>query len=45
MTGDEVGIEFKKRSFNPMLMNWASSLKKINVPWMKNRNLSLHFEK
>jgi len=45
ITNDEVRIEFKKRSFNPMLMDWVSSLGKINVPWMGNRNLSLHFEK
>jgi len=45
ITDDEVRVEFKKRSFNPMLMDWVSSLGKISVPWMKNRNLSLHFEK
>lgn len=45
ITDDEVRIEFKKRSFNPMLMNWVSSLEKINVPWMGNRNLNLYFEK
>jgi len=26
-------------------MDWVSSLEKINVPWMGNRNLSLYFEK
>jgi len=45
ITDDEVRIEFKKRSFNPMLMDWVSSLGKIDVPWMENRNLSLYFEK
>jgi len=45
ITDDEVRVEFKKRSFNPMLMDWVSSLEKINVPWMGNRNLSLYFEK
>ena len=45
ITDNEVRVEFKKRSFDPMLMDWVSSLGKINVPWMKNKNLSLYFEK
>ncbi|MFQ5901691.1 MAG: transposase [Thermodesulfobacteriota bacterium] len=40
----KVEVRFGKKSFNPMIMDWVSSLPKIKVPWMNKRTLVYLFE-
>jgi transposase len=44
ITSYNVKVKFGKRAFNPMIMDWLSSLPKINVPWMNNRLLEYSFD-
>ena len=39
ITSDRVKVNFGKKPFNPMIMDWASSLPKRKIPWMKNKLL------
>lgn len=44
ISSNRVKVKFGKKAFNPMIMDWLSSLPKINVPWMNNRSLEYSFE-
>lgn len=44
ITADKVEVKFAKRSFNPLIMDWISSLPKLHVPWMNNRLIEYSFE-
>jgi transposase len=44
ITSDNVIVNFGKKSFNPMIMDWVSSLPKFKIPWMKNKVLEYAFE-
>lgn len=44
ITSDRVSVKFGKKSFNPMIMDWVSSLPKIKVPWMNNKFIEYSFE-
>ena len=44
ITADKVEVKFAKRSFNPLIMDWISSLPKLHVPWMNNKLIEYSFE-
>jgi transposase len=44
ITSDRVKVKFGKKAFNPMIMDWVSSLPKRKIPWMKNKLLEYAFE-
>jgi len=44
ITSDTVNVKFGKKAFNPMIMDWVSSLPKIKVPWMNNKFIEYSFE-
>ena len=44
ITSDRIKVKFGKKSFNPMIMDWVSSLSKRKIPWMKNKLLEYDFE-
>jgi len=44
VTSDKVKVNFGKKAFNPMIMDWVSSLPKLKVPWMKNKVLEYAFQ-
>jgi transposase len=39
-----VNVVFGKKAFNPLIMDWISSLPEIKVPWMDNKLLQYDFE-
>jgi transposase len=39
-----VNVIFGKKAFNPLIMDWISSLPKLKVPWMDNKLLRYDFE-
>lgn len=41
---NKVVVKFGKKAFNPMIMDWLSSLPRFKVPWMDNRYLEYSFE-
>ncbi len=41
---DEVKVIFGKKSFNPLIMDWISSLPETVVPWMHHKRLQYGFE-
>jgi hypothetical protein len=41
---ETVKIIFGKKAFNPLIMDWISSLPVIRVPWMENRVIQYGFE-
>lgn len=43
ITADKINVNFGKKSFNPMIMDWVASLSEIKVPWMNNRILEFSF--
>jgi len=44
ITSDKIEVNFGKRSFNPLIMDWVSSLPKLKVPWMNNKLIEYSFE-
>jgi hypothetical protein len=41
---DTVMVVFGKKAFNPLIMDWISSLPEVRVPWMDNKLLQYDFE-
>jgi transposase len=41
---ETVKVIFGKKAFNPLIMDWISSLPEIRVPWMENRFIQYDFE-
>ncbi len=41
---DAIKVIFGKKAFNPLIMDWISSLPEIKVPWMENRIIQYDFE-
>ena len=41
---NSVDVVFGKKSFNPLIMDWISSLNELKIPWMDNRLLQYDFE-
>jgi transposase len=41
---ETVKVIFGKKAFNPLIMDWISSLAEIKVPWMENRIIQYDFE-
>jgi transposase len=41
---ETVKVIFGKKAFNPLIMDWISSLAEIRVPWMENRVIQYDFE-
>jgi len=39
-----VNVIFGKKAFNPLIMDWISSLPELKVPWMDNKLLQYDFE-
>ena len=39
-----IKVIFGKKAFNPLIMDWISSLPEIKVPWMQNRVMHYDFE-
>ncbi len=39
-----VKVVFGKKSFNPLIMDWISSLDELKIPWMDNMFLQYDFE-
>lgn len=39
-----VNVIFGKKAFNPLIMDWISSLPELKVPWMDNKSLQYDFE-
>jgi transposase len=39
-----VNVIFGKKAFNPLIMDWISSLPELKVPWMDNKLLRYDFE-
>jgi transposase len=39
-----VNVIFGKKAFNPLIMDWISSLPELKVPWMDNKVLQYDFE-
>ena len=44
ITPAKVKVQFGKKSFNPMIMDWLSALPKLKVPWMNNKLIEYSFE-
>ena len=44
ITPNKVEVRFGKKAFNPMIMDWISSLPDIKVPWMNNKIIEYSFE-
>ncbi len=44
ISSNKIKVQFGKRSFNPLIMDWISSLPSLKVPWMKNRIIEYSFE-
>jgi hypothetical protein len=43
ITSNKIKVNFGKKSFNPLIMDWVSSLPEIKVPWMNNRIIEYSF--
>ena len=41
---DAIKVIFGKKAFNPLIMDWISSLPEIKVSWMENRIIQYDFE-
>lgn len=41
---DTVMVVFGKKAFNPLIMDWISSLPETRVPWMDNKRIQYDFE-
>jgi len=41
---DTIKVIFGKKAFNPLIMDWISSLPELKVPWMDNKLLQYDFE-
>lgn len=41
---DTIKVIFGKKAFNPLIMDWISSLPEFKVPWMDNKLLQYDFE-
>jgi hypothetical protein len=41
---DKIKVEFGKKAFNPMVMDWVKSLPEMKVPWMQNKAIQYSFE-
>ena len=41
---ETVKVIFGKKAFNPLIMDWISSLPEIRVPWMENQIIQYDFE-
>jgi transposase len=41
---DTIKVVFGKKAFNPLIMDWISSLPELKVPWMDNKFLQYDFE-
>lgn len=41
---ENIKVVFSKKAFNPLIMDWISSINKIKVPWMGNRIMQYDFE-
>lgn len=41
---DTVNVVFGKKAFNPLIMDWISSLPELRVPWMDDKLLQYDFE-
>jgi transposase len=39
-----VNVIFGKKAFNPLIMDWISSLPELKVPWMDNKLIQYDFE-
>jgi transposase len=39
-----VKVVYGKKAFNPLIMDWISSLTELKIPWMDNRFLQYDFE-
>ncbi len=44
ITPDKIEVNFGKRAFNPLIMDWISSLPKLQVPWMDGKSIEYSFE-
>jgi len=44
-SSDTIKVVFGKKAFNPLIMDWISSLPELKVPWMDNKSLQYDFEK
>ena len=43
ITPEKIIVKFGKKCFNPMIMDWVSSLPEIQVSWMNNRIIEYSF--
>ncbi len=41
---DKIEVIFGKKAFNPLIMDWISSLPKLQVPWMDDKFIEYSFE-
>lgn len=44
ITSDKIQVNFGKKAFNPLIMDWISSLPKLTVPWMNDKMIEYSFE-
>ncbi len=44
ITTDTINVNFAKRAFNPLIMDWISSLPNLQVPWMDDKLIEYSFE-
>ncbi len=44
ITSDTINVNFGKRAFNPLIMDWISSLHNLQVPWMDDKLIEYSFE-
>ena len=44
IASDKIDVNFGKRAFNPLIMDWISSLPKIQVPWLNNKSIEYSFD-
>lgn len=44
ITTDTINVNFGKRAFNPLIMDWISSLPNLQVPWMDDKLIEYSFE-
>lgn len=44
ITSDTINVNFGKRAFNPLIMDWISSLPNLQIPWMDDKLIEYSFE-
>jgi len=39
----DINVEYKKKTYNPMIKDWVKNIHDLKIPWLNNRNLNFSF--